>query len=154
MLETPHALMGAAIATKVDNPLLAIGLSFGSHFLLDKVPHWNPHLNTEISKFKKVSTGTTIFITIDSLLALVTVLFIAIFQSQNFTQFSLIILCAFFALLPDLVEAPYYFLGQTGKLIEKWIKFQKSIQANADIIPGSLTQISLIIILLLWIFKF
>lgn len=52
MLETPHVLIGAAIATKVGNPFLAIPLAFASHFVLETVPHWNPHLNTETKKIR------------------------------------------------------------------------------------------------------
>jgi len=51
MLETPHVLAGAVIAAKVQNPFLAIPLAFASHFILEKVPHWNPHINAEMTKF-------------------------------------------------------------------------------------------------------
>jgi hypothetical protein len=44
MLTTPHALAGAAIGSLFPNsPVGAIGafaLAFGSHFVLDSVPHW------------------------------------------------------------------------------------------------------------------
>ena len=48
MLETPHVAVGAAIAASIPNPLIAIPLAFASHFALELVPHWNPHLNTEL----------------------------------------------------------------------------------------------------------
>ena len=53
MLETPHVIVGAAIAYKVVNPALALPLALGSHFILDITPHWNPHLSTETKKFGK-----------------------------------------------------------------------------------------------------
>lgn len=40
MLLAPHALVGAAIAATVPNPILGLLLAFLSHFLLDRVPHW------------------------------------------------------------------------------------------------------------------
>jgi len=54
VLETPHVVVGAAIATKIANPFISLPLAFASHFLLEKVPHWNPHLNTE----KKNTAGS------------------------------------------------------------------------------------------------
>jgi len=59
VLETPHVVVAAAIAVNVANPALAIPLALGSHFVLEKVPHWNPHLNTELKKFGKVSAQST-----------------------------------------------------------------------------------------------
>ncbi|QQS39516.1 hypothetical protein IPM62_02805 [Candidatus Woesebacteria bacterium] len=50
MLETPHAIVGAVIVSKVVNPYLGLSLAFLSHFVLDKVPHWNPKINTDIKQ--------------------------------------------------------------------------------------------------------
>jgi len=36
---TPHLIFGAAIASKISNPFLALPLAFLSHFLLDMLPH-------------------------------------------------------------------------------------------------------------------
>ena len=65
MLETPHVIVGAAIATKVVNPALALPLAFGSHFILERVPHWNPHLNTEKNKFGKITVVSTKIVILD-----------------------------------------------------------------------------------------
>lgn len=51
MLQTPHVVIGCAIAINVGNPYLAIPLSLASHFVLDRVPHWNPHTYTEAVKY-------------------------------------------------------------------------------------------------------
>ncbi|MFH1971517.1 MAG: hypothetical protein ABIJ05_04005, partial [Patescibacteria group bacterium] len=59
MLETPHIIVGAAIASKITNPLLSIPISFVSHFVLEKVPHWNPHLNSETEKYGKPTKKST-----------------------------------------------------------------------------------------------
>jgi len=40
MLLTPHILVGAAVASKFSNPLLGLLFAFLSHFLLDRIPHW------------------------------------------------------------------------------------------------------------------
>lgn len=41
MLATPHALVGALLATKLTNPAIGIPVAFFSHFLFDLVPHWD-----------------------------------------------------------------------------------------------------------------
>ena len=65
VLETPHVVVGAAIATKVLHPALAIPLAFGSHFILEKVPHWNPHLNSETEKFGRPTRQSTYIVIAD-----------------------------------------------------------------------------------------
>ena len=52
MLLTPHTLVGVAIATNISNPFLAIPLAFISHFLGDKIPHWDFYSNTKKRKIK------------------------------------------------------------------------------------------------------
>src|SRR3990170_6793978 len=71
VLETPHVIVGAAIATKVVHPALAIPLAFASHFVLEKVPHWNPHLNTETEKFGAPTKKSTTIVIIDASIALI-----------------------------------------------------------------------------------
>ena len=44
MVATSHLFLGAAIGTLVPDPLIAFGLGFGSHFLLDAIPHFEPGL--------------------------------------------------------------------------------------------------------------
>jgi len=43
MLATPHMLAGAAIGASVRRPWLAVSVAFGSHFLLDFIPHVDSH---------------------------------------------------------------------------------------------------------------
>lgn len=134
MLETPHVAIGMAIAKAVPNPLISIPLIFVSHLILDTVPHWNPHLNTETKKYGHLTNKTFAIIEID--LALATILTFYFAKSDSFLY-----IAAFIAMLPDLIEGPYYFWGYKNKYLEIWRKFQKSIQTDADIFWGSLTQI-------------
>jgi hypothetical protein len=152
MLETPHVIVGAAIATKVVNPALAIPLAFGSHFLLDVVPHWNPHLYTETKKFGKPTQKSTIITFIDASFALVIGSFIASRTLPNTGYFLTIIASCLAAALPDIVEAPYFFLDIKTKLMKKWIDSHRSIQANTkSIFWGLQTQIITVIAALWWI---
>ncbi len=41
MLETTHVLTALALAKNVQNPILAFGLGFVSHLILDAIPHYD-----------------------------------------------------------------------------------------------------------------
>jgi hypothetical protein len=62
-----------------------------------------------------------------------------------------VIAACFFSVLPDIVEGPYFFLNMNGPYVKRWIKFQKSLQNDATIIPGLLTQAITIIAAFWWI---
>jgi hypothetical protein len=151
VLETPHVVVGAAIATKIVNPILAIPIAFGSHFILEKVPHWNPHLNTEKNKYGKVTEKSTKIVIVDVLIALTLGTFIAFRALPNTSHATTILFASFASVLPDVIEGPYFFFDIKGKFIKKWIKFQKTLQVDASVIPGLLTQIVTIIVAFWWI---
>lgn len=152
MLETPHVIVGAVIATKVVNPALAIPLAFGSHFLLEKVPHWNPHLNAEMKKYGHPTRNSTLITTADTLLALTTGTFIASRALPNIGYFLTIMASCLAASLPDIVEGPYFFLNFKNKIIQRWVRWQKSIQVDSEsIFWGLQTQIITIIFALWWL---
>ena len=152
MLETPHVVVGAAIAAKVINPALAIPLAFGSHFLLEMIPHWNPHLNTELSKFGKITKQSRIIITIDVVTSLAIGGFIAYRALPNTALAVTILFACFAAILPDLVEAPYFFCKYKNKLLLRWVAWQKSIQEDAGVLLGTTTQLLTVFAALYWIF--
>ena len=152
MLETPHVVVGAAIATFIPNPLIALPLAFGSHFVLEKVPHWNPHLNTELKKYGKVTKNSTAIVAVDVVLSLVLGFAIASRVLPNTNHFIVVLMACFMSVLPDLIEGPYFFLGIDSPFVQKWIKFQKSIQNDTSIVPGLLTQLITILIALWWIY--
>lgn len=153
MLETPHVIVGAAIATKVANPALALPLAFMSHFVLDKTPHWNPHLNTEVDNNDKVSRRSTNIVIADVTLSLISGAFIASKVLPNINHALTILAACFFSVLPDIVEGPYFFLNIRNKTVKKWIIFQKSIQENAPLVPGLATQLLTIFVSFWWIYN-
>ena len=152
MLETPHVTVGAAIASKIPNPLIAIPLAFASHFVLERVPHWNPHLNREIKKFGKVTTLSTVIVIADVATSLIIGFYFASQKSINNTHYLAILASSFASVLPDVIEGPYFYLKVRGKLIERWISFQKSLQEDAPIVPGLATQILTILACFYWVF--
>lgn len=142
MVEVTHVLVGVAIATKTANPALALPLAFASHFVLDLIPHWNPHIYTQMKKFGRVNGKTTALVALDSFLSLLIGLLFTLQKYPDLGQMALIVLGAFFAVLPDLLEAPYYFLGTRHPLIVKLVDFEHSLQTKAPLIPGILTQVA------------
>jgi hypothetical protein len=151
VLETPHVIIGAAIATKVQNPLLSLPLALGSHFLLEKIPHWNPHLNTEKHKYGKITKQSTIIVLADSTLALGSGLLIALQKMPNLGSVAVVLAACLLSILPDLIEAPYFFLGIDNPYIVRWIKFQKSIQTDAKPFWGLTAQLATIALGFWWI---
>lgn len=153
MLETPHVALGAAIAIKVGNPYLAIPLALASHFLLEKVPHWNPHLNTEMKKYGHLTNKTRLIIALDTTLALGLGIFIAFKALPNSSLSLLVIASSFAAIIPDLLESPYFIFGIRNKYIQRWIALQKKIQIDTTPFWGILTQIVVLSSTLYWIFR-
>lgn len=151
MLETPHVAVGIAIATKVGSPWLAVPIAFASHFVLDKIPHWNPHFYTETQKLGKPGKFSTTLAIADSLLALGLGLFMAgRALPDNMLAFN-IIACSFASVASDQVKIPFFFLGIRDKWLKRWVDFERSIQVDAPFVPGMLTQIAIIIASFWWI---
>ena len=151
MLETPHALVGAAIVAKIPNPLIALPLAFASHFVLDMVPHWNPHLNTELQKYGHVTKKSTVIVAVDVVVSLALGSFIALNFSSDPNHMGTIFLGAFAGVLPDVVEGPYFFLKWKNEFVKKWLMFQKSIQVDTTMVPGLATQIATVVAVFWWI---
>ena len=151
MLETPHVIVGAAIATKVGNPLLAIPLALGSHFILDLAPHWNPHLYTETQKSGKPSKKSTTIVIADGVIGLIAGFLISAKALPNVQKTIFILFTCLISVLPDLIEAPYYFLNFRKEILHKWIKWHRSYQTNGDFVFGVLSQILVTATSLWWI---
>jgi hypothetical protein len=144
MLELPHAIVGATLATKINNPFIALPAAFLSNFILDLLPHWNPHLYTDLKNKGKISKKNLIIVLADSFLGLILGVFLAVRFYPNLDKIFLILAGCFFAVIADLVEAPYFFLNSKNKYILKLISFQRSLQWNAPPLPGLLSQLILV----------
>lgn len=138
MLETPHVALGIAIAVAVPNPLISIPLAFASHFILDMTPHWNPHLNTEMKKHGRLTNPTLLIIALDLACAIVLTGFVG---KNNLNVY----LASLASILPDILEGPYFLFGWRNKYLDNILRFQISIQANANMFWGIITQILVIL---------
>lgn len=146
MLVLPHVIIGATVATLVKNPALSAPLALASHFIADLFPHWNPHLNAELKKYKHLSNSTVTFIFLDCLLSSV-VIFVLLLRLPLFApQFFNLLVCVFLSIFPDLVEIPYYFSKKRSPLIERIVKFQSSHQWDVPAPLGLLIQAIVVIV--------
>jgi len=150
MLESPHVAVGAAIATKIPNPLISIPLAFMSHFVLERVPHWNPHLNTELKKHGKITKKSTYIVVADATVALAIGFFFASRAMPDGSHALTILATSMASVLPDVIEGPYFFFKAKSDFIKKWVKFQKSIQFDSRPLPGLLTQAVTVAIAFFW----
>lgn len=153
MLSLPHVIIGATIATKVPDPTIALLLAVLSHFIVDVLPHWNPHLSEEIKLHGHFLKKTLLFIIVDGLLGLFTGLSIASFALPNVERFLIVALGAFCGVLPDLLEAPYFFLKWRHPLLVNFTKYHSKIQFNVSKIPGLIAQFIVMIFCLYLLFR-
>ena len=149
MLELPHALIGATIAVAIPDPRISLPLALASHFLTDYLPHWNPHINREIKATGQISTQSKIIIMADASLALIAGTYLAATRGN----FVVIMLACLLAVLPDVAEIPYYFLGMKVGWIEKLISWQRTHQWNVKPLWGILFQAIVILLSFLVIFS-
>jgi len=148
MLELPHAIIGATIASKIPNPLISLPLAFLSHFLVDLIPHWNPSLYTEMEKENKPSNASKKIIILDVILSLTAGFLIASFFLPDFKKAFFIILACFAAVFLDVIEGFYFFLGVKNKYLIKLIEFQHNHQGRAKKTPGLIIQTITILVCL------
>lgn len=100
-----HGMTGAVIALTVKQPLIAVPLSFLSHFAQDMIPHWNYGVVRKGNEPKQFfSRRFNLFLTADFLFSIVLMIVLAlIFPAHKW----LIWACMIAAACPDLIWAYY-----------------------------------------------
>lgn len=110
MTATNHALTGAIIGLSVHQPVAAMVLAIGSHFVLDAIPHF------ALRKDKHGSRGFRYYLIAEVLLCVALVAFLLMIRPQYWL---LAALCAFLAASPDFMWAPGFFKAQNGREYRK-----------------------------------
>ncbi|MCL4389816.1 MAG: hypothetical protein M1484_03520 [Patescibacteria group bacterium] len=140
MTATAHAIVGAAIASKIPNPVIALPIIFVSHFLGDKLPHWDP-MTAAKTKTKAQIFWQTVA---DVLLGYSLVLLFIWYKDLNPVY---ILLGAFTAQLPDWLELPHMFtdrkfvFSEINYKVQKWfhdIGFNSRMAAPWGVVPQAL----------------
>lgn len=152
MLETPHVAVGVAIASKFPNPWVAIPLALASHIVLDKIPHWNPHLYTETKKFGSPTRKSTTFAFVDIGSAFILGSTFAYMALPDYKMSLLILACSLSSVLFDVIKYPYYyFMSFRPKWLVWWVKTERAMQVDTTPFWGFLTQALIILSAIWWI---
>jgi hypothetical protein len=119
-----HALTGTVIGLLVGQPLLAVPLAVGSHYVCDALPHFGTGLPDKVvlktNKFRD-------YLVVEAILCFLLVVGLATIRPEHWL---LAAICAFTATAPDLLSIKRYFITRRG---QRWQpttygKFAKSIQ--------------------------
>jgi hypothetical protein len=116
LVNTVHVAAAAAIVRLVPQPELALPLALASHLVLDTVPHWNWRPGGNVFRVA-ASLG-------DGLGALIlTLLFV-----QTAAVPWIMASACFLSTLPDLIQAPYYFLRFQPPALCRFIQWERTRQ--------------------------
>lgn len=148
MTSTGHALVGALIAAKFHDPTLALSLSLLSHYPSDILPHWD--VGTHIGK--KTSLRRFIEGSIDIGIGLILSFFVyRVLSLEN--NYILLVLCIFFAQLPDWIAAPYTIFKIENPVLKKIDDFSEVLHNKLEKPWGIITQAVAVIVLYAVLFK-
>ena len=153
MLELPHTLVGALIATKIPEAKIALPLAFLSHFFLDLIPNWNPNLYTEKMNNGKVSKKTTWLVIVDAIAGLVVGSILALRFWPNFSRIAIIYGACFLAVVPDIIEGLYFFADINHPVLIWLVKFQRRHQGKAGKKLGLASQLAAVLVSLFYLFS-
>ena len=125
MTATSHALTGAFIATVIRQPLLAIPLSFISHFVCDALPHLGINMKFGDKAMKR-------WLIIDGSFL---VLFAITLVLLNVNDPVLLAVCGFAAMSPDLFWLYHGLKGRKPGSYGAFTRFHAAIQ-RYESVPG------------------
>ncbi len=122
MILFPHMLVGAAIGLKIDNFWAIFILALISHFLFDRLPHWEYVKNLSDLPREKFPS----FI-LKAVLDLTLGIIIIWCLTSDSPLHSYIFFGAFAAILPDGLTLLNMLTGKKIKILEKFWSFHKKI---------------------------
>lgn len=106
MTATAHALIGAVIAAKIGDPVLAIPIALFSHVAADMFPHWDVGTNRRKKTKQKMQIQAAGDVIVGFILSYMFIVFF--FPHTNLLYAFVMIIVA---QSPDWLMAPYYFFG-------------------------------------------
>jgi hypothetical protein len=168
MILTPHLIVGATIGAKTHNFWLIIVLSLISHFIMDKIFHWEySSCNKYLKNFRESGDLKSLFVfigqvLIDAFIGL-TIIIVSLKIKNSLSDFIFIknmLTGCFFAILPDIILGIFLLFGSSNfskkyhAFHEKYLHFKKRIEKEGKItFLGVFTQILIVIISLLLFFS-
>ncbi len=143
MLATSHALVGAAIATKISNPLIGLPIIFLLHIPLDAVPHWDLWTNGATKSRKEL------FIRGVGEVVLSFALTWPLFSAKLDPVYLFLIIISSQAL--DWLEIPYRVFGLTRAPFSWPYQIQHIFHSKYRFPNGLITQVVFVVVTL-WMF--
>ena len=140
MTATGHAVIGTVIAATVRDPVIAIPIAVVSHFAADLFPHWDTATHWREKGKQKLYRDSIM----DGFLALFLVWVLTEFVFPG-TSLIYAIIIVIFALLPDILTAPYLFLNSKFPPFLWAYKFQKLFDSKLDKPWGIIGQTILVL---------
>lgn len=128
MIFSPHIVVGAAIGAKTQNLGLIVILGLLTHFIMDRLPHWDYSWsgikNFKKSKNLKALLSDFLKMAVDCTLGLLIVFLILWYKNfLNFNYLPFILVGIFVSILPDAIIGLACFLP--GKFPRKYIDFNQ-----------------------------
>lgn len=155
MTATAHALVGAAIASRIPDPATAIALAITSHFIMDTIPHWDMGTN-----WRDRSKRTTGILAIGETIFGFTIAYF-LFQGNGISSV-LLISTIIASLIPDWLETPWYIFfahnnkngpkksaGIWEKLTYQIYKVENNFHSKAQLPLGLITQVVTVLFFLM-----
>jgi len=129
MILLVHMLFGAAIASYIKNPFLAVSLAFLSHYLLDFIPHTEYNIENIKKRQWNKSLPDVLKLAFDFFSGIMLILLLS--NPSAGSGQAIIFIAAFFAILPDgLTVLGYFFQIRYLELHKKF--HQKKIHFLKD----------------------
>jgi hypothetical protein len=143
MIISVHFLAGGIAGEALGNPAMAFLLGIVLHFVLDAIPHFDNLLKNGKWNYKQV-----IFTTLDILATVALVMF---YLKPEYTFTNSVLWGAFGGVLPDLLDNIPFLTVRNTKLGKPFHRFHNFIHSKTpDWIVGSLTQIVIVILFVIW----
>lgn len=148
MTATAHAIIGAALATKIGEPVSLAFASTFSHLLMDCIPHWD--FGADWRMRSKWATGTLAIL--ETLIGIT----LAYFLFWGKAPISLLTIGILGSELPDWLQTPWFFFfarkrGKNGffkKTSYAIYRFQNRFHVKAPLPLGGITQILVVLLAL------
>jgi hypothetical protein len=149
-----HVATGAVIALAISNPVVAITLSFLSHFVLDAIPHFGPPLPKDVfERNRQWSFKLMLVLSIGITIFLVPYVYTTL---HGVVSLGLLTACIIAANLPDAVRVPRFIQEITTheeKPLGRFSAFHVRIQ-NDSIVLGAFDEIVWFIAMLILMIQF
>jgi len=163
MILIPHIIVGATIGSKLHNIWLVAILSLLSHFILDKIPHWD--YIQGMKKFLATNEFKYLIIfilkvSIDFVFGFIIVIIMFLNRTLPSDSLKYILVGAVFAILPDIILGisilfkKYSFSQKYFAFHKKYLQFKQEKEKEGKItFLGLFSQIVIIAISLLLFFS-